>query len=793
MKFAALLILLVFILTGCSASVREIDASKNSGDIKIISAAGVNQNLPVESGDDGNSEQEEKEIRSVTLVCAGDNLIHSPIYNQAFERGGDNGYDFSPVYEDTAAIIRAADLAVLNQETIITGEYPPSNYPTFCTPAAMGDEIAGLGFDAVSISNNHLLDKGEEGLISTLNYWETEHPEITLYGAYKNKTDIPVIEINGISFAFLGFMEHTNGLELPEDSECKITYLNETEEVKRQVKLADKLADCVIVSAHYGLEVSGEVTAEQLEITQNLGDWGADIIIGTQPHTVQPMEFFKTSRGTDAFVFYCLGNYVSAMDNPLAMIGMLGFLTVNKYSYGKTEIVNTGALPIITHYEDGYKNVKIYNWSGYSEELAKKHGCTGFTYEFAKKIIKSKIVIEDYLDETSSKKGVISFGNFEGNSKSDGMKTAAMSKKFEYKIKTKSMEILDKKLKSIAEENHAVGMSAAVFHNGEIIHTFNYGYADRENGIFCGDDTIYRTASVSKLISTIALMTLYDDGIITPESDLEELTGLPFNFYGASEKVKLWHLLTHTSGVNDGYAYDNGALYYYGLDYVLKNSLSGNIPGEVYSYSNLGLGTVGAIIEKITGQFFHDFADERLFKPLEMDAGYTIDFIENKDKAANIYSGGKLVYRPDDWGRTKEYYEKFGIGNSYLTAQCELLISCPNLARFGILLAGNGYVDGVKILSEKAVNLINEKRFSAEDFDLGLTVRIYENSLVKGRTIYGHPGQALGNLCGLYYDPTDGTGVAICTSGAGANTEDNGVYTLLDNSVKAVYKYFFNK
>ncbi len=362
----------------------------------------------------------------------------------------------------------------------------------------------------------------------------------------------------------------------------------------------------------------------------------------------------------------------------------------------------------------------------------------------------------------------------------------------DYKIKTKSLKILDKKLDAVAEQNNAVGMSAAVFSGGKIIHTYNYGYADRENGTGCSDNTIYRTASVSKLISTIALMTLYDDGVIDPDSDLEELTGLPYNSPYSSEKIRLWHLLTHSAGISDSSAYIYGASYYYGIDYVLENSRSGYKPGEIYSYSNLGLGSVGAVVEKLTGEFFHDFVGERLFEPLEMDAGYTIDFIENKNNVSNIYSEGALAYTPSVWGRNNSYYEKFGLGNSYLTAQCELLISCPDLAKFGILLAGNGSVDGKEILSEEAVNLINQKRYSATDFDLGLTVRIYDDNLVKGRTIYGHPGQALGNICGLYYDPSDGTGVAVCTSGASASTQDNGVYTLLDSSVKAVYKYLFD-
>lgn len=406
MKKLTIILLLAIALTGCSSTDKSSGSSDSSSDSNVSVGNTAPTNEPTEEPQSAavqSAETEEPipETHSVTLVCAGDNLIHSSIYKQAAARAaanGEEGYDFGPIYTETADIIAAADLAILNQETIITDEFPPSNYPMFCTPEEMGDEIAKQGFDAVSISNNHVLDKGEAGLKATLKYWETNHPEIAVYGASVGEPAIPVLEVNGITFAFLGFMEHTNGLSLPGDSDCTITYLYETEEVERQVKRAAELADCVIVSPHYGLEVSNEVTEQQLEMTQKLGDWGADIIIGTQPHTIQPMEFFKTARGTEAFVFYCLGNYVSGMENPLAMMGMLGTLTVNKNADGEIEITDPGAIPIISHYEYGYSNTRIYLWDNYTREIAATHGNPGFSYDLAQSIIENKMVIHDYLD-----------------------------------------------------------------------------------------------------------------------------------------------------------------------------------------------------------------------------------------------------------------------------------------------------------------------------------------------------------------------------------------------------------
>ncbi|MCH5195591.1 MAG: CapA family protein [Oscillospiraceae bacterium] len=401
MKKFLLLFLCVLLFTGCTQTQIVVDSSDNnsSSDVENNSSDG-------QSGSEGTSEPDSEpepvENPTVKLLCAGDNLIHSTIYKQAYNRTGGNGYDFGPVYEEVADLIKNADYAVLNQETIVTDEFEPSNYPTFVTPGACGDHMVDIGFDAMSVSNNHLLDKGISGLRSTLKYWSEKHPDILVYGAStkEKEDDIPIVDINGITFAFLGFMEHTNDVPFPRDSGFSITYLYETERIKKLVQRADELADVVVVSPHYGVETTGVVSASQKQITQNLVDWGADIIIGTQAHTVQPMEYVTKPDGGEAFVFYCLGNLVSHMDVPLGMFGMIGEITVTKdLETGKIILSEPEAIPIVTHYDNNssHSNLKIYRWDNYTEELAKKHGCPSFTYSLAKKTFENQLRIVDYL------------------------------------------------------------------------------------------------------------------------------------------------------------------------------------------------------------------------------------------------------------------------------------------------------------------------------------------------------------------------------------------------------------
>ncbi|MBQ3841506.1 MAG: beta-lactamase family protein [Ruminiclostridium sp.] len=351
------------------------------------------------------------------------------------------------------------------------------------------------------------------------------------------------------------------------------------------------------------------------------------------------------------------------------------------------------------------------------------------------------------------------------------------------------------RIEEIREECWVYGMSVAVFDNGNVIYADGFGLADKENEIPCTADTIFRAASVSKTISTVLLMQLCDKGMISPESDLEELTGLPFNSEYAGGRVKLWHLLTHTAGITDTNTFELGISQRYKTETVLKTALIGTKPGEVYNYTNFGAGLVGTLIELLTGEYFQDYADSNMFKPLGMDAGYAGDFIEHKDNCAKIYDYDGEIYNPATWGRTAHYYESFGLGNSYLQAQSELLITAPDLARLGTALAGDGTVPecgNVSIISPASLDEMHKKRISTDKFDMGLNVRIYDGTLVPGRVMYGHTGNALGAITGIFYDRTDHTGIAILSNRCNYYVDDTtGVYKMLYLSVNEAYKTFF--
>ncbi|WP_242871902.1 MULTISPECIES: CapA family protein [unclassified Ruminococcus] len=327
----------------------------------------------------------------VTLVCVGDNLIHDNIYNEAWKRGGDH-YDFFPVYEHTEKYFKDADLKILNQETLVTDKYGPSSFPCFATPTADGDCVVDkLGVNVISMSNNHVLDMGADGLISSLDYWDSK--PVVHYGAYRNDKDsrtIRTTEINGITFAFLGYMEHTNGFFLDPDADNgKVVYLNELDRIEEEIKAADKAADVVVVSAHFGTEVLNAINDQQATLAPKFVEWGADLIIGTQAHACSTCGYIDKPDGGQAFCYYGLGNFVSTMYYPNSPIGILGKMNVVKDpTSGKVTFENVKAIPLVQHYEadsfySDWYNCATYPYAEYTDELFARNYSDGFNRQEA--------------------------------------------------------------------------------------------------------------------------------------------------------------------------------------------------------------------------------------------------------------------------------------------------------------------------------------------------------------------------------------------------------------------------
>ena len=320
----------------------------------------------------------------VSFAAVGDNLIHDTIFKQAAARSS-NGYDFTDAYERIADYIAEPDVAILNQETVISTEHNVSSYPMFNSPVEVGEEMLEIGFDVFNIATNHSLDCGEKGLISAINFWKNKNA-ITC-GAYLNAEDmstIPMHEVNGVKIAYLGLTDSANGLSLPSDSEVILVRAADESLLQQRIYKAKETADVVIVSAHWGNEYTHEPTDAQRELAEKLAMWGADVIIGTHPHVIQPVEYITNSDGRRTLVAYSLGNFISAQNRgPRMLGGMLNFEVVKNNTTGEIALENVKFSGVVTHYGYGYSNIRVYPLEAYTEELASKHGVLSKTSDFS--------------------------------------------------------------------------------------------------------------------------------------------------------------------------------------------------------------------------------------------------------------------------------------------------------------------------------------------------------------------------------------------------------------------------
>lgn len=336
--------------------------------------------------------KEEKKDNRVSFVGVGDNLIHDTIYKEADKFAGDMNdgkYDFTPMYENLKADIEKADLAFINQETILGGDnLGMSGYPTFNSPADIANNLETTGFDLINTATNHCLDKWFEGIENSSALWKSKTNMIAAgtYTSQEDRDTIRTIERNGITFSFLAYTYGTNGIEPPND--YSVAYFDENK-IRNDVAKAKEVSDVVIVSAHWGDENKNMVSDYQRSYAQLFADLEVDVVIGTHPHVIQGVETYTGANGNQMPVVYSLGNFISGMlDMNNMLSGMISFDFVKADGSDKIVIENMKWIPLVTHYTgdanniiESRENYKVYKLSEYTDELASKHGLNGVDYQ----------------------------------------------------------------------------------------------------------------------------------------------------------------------------------------------------------------------------------------------------------------------------------------------------------------------------------------------------------------------------------------------------------------------------
>lgn len=320
-------------------------------------------------------------IKRVKLLAVGDDLIHSGLYKSGLKEDG--SYNFDHLYENVKADIQAADLAIVNQETIFTynrNDY--SGYPCFAGPVEIGDALVDAGFDVVTHATNHVFDRNVQGIEDTLDFWKTNHPEITVLGIHENQADadtIKTVERNGITFAMLNYTYGMNGFALPDDQPYLVDLLDR-EKVAADIAKAKEVSDCVIFFLHCGVEYTYDPSEETKEWVQFLLENGVDITIASHPHVLEPYVKLTREDGHEMLVYYSMGNFISTQDEYPRLIGGLAEITVELKGQGdnaKLSFEDYTLEPLYTHYNHNTGVYTVYKFSDYTDELALQNGLNG--------------------------------------------------------------------------------------------------------------------------------------------------------------------------------------------------------------------------------------------------------------------------------------------------------------------------------------------------------------------------------------------------------------------------------
>jgi poly-gamma-glutamate synthesis protein (capsule biosynthesis protein) len=266
----------------------------------------------------------------VRLVFAGDLMQHLPQVSAARRKGG--GHDYSASFRYVQPIFREADLAILNFETTLTPSAYYTGYPRFRSPSPLAGAVKDMGVDVVVLANNHICDYGTPGLEYTLSRFDSLG--IAHTGAFADSLQYRRLHplrmaVGGMQFALFNYTYDTNGMPVPKGA---IVNLIDTAAIAADLSRIDRTeTDCVIVFFHWGDEYIRQPNPEQRRLAEFCHQRGAEIVVGSHPHVIQPIETHPDEDNVIREVtVYSLGNLVSNQRNRYRDGGLIVTLNIEK-------------------------------------------------------------------------------------------------------------------------------------------------------------------------------------------------------------------------------------------------------------------------------------------------------------------------------------------------------------------------------------------------------------------------------------------------------------------------------
>lgn len=315
----------------------------------------------------------------LSLLFIGDIMQHDIQIKMAYDTSLKR-YDYSTTFQYVAPAIQSADVAIGNLELTLAGP-PFKGYPRFCAPDELTVALKRAGMDVLVTANNHSADRGSAGIVRTVQVLDSL--EILRTGTFKDEEDRkshnPLwIERNGFRIALLNYTFSTNGLPVKAPT---IVNMIDTAVIRQDINLAkEKKPDAIIVFMHWGAEYVNQPNSSQKRIADFCFKHGAKLVIGSHPHTLQPMEWRKDQ---DQFVAYSLGNFISNLTPRFKDNGGMVWIDLDKIQY------NEGSTTSIQ--DAGYELNWVFKTSGTKPKF---YAIPAAAYEYDTILITSPQVIE---------------------------------------------------------------------------------------------------------------------------------------------------------------------------------------------------------------------------------------------------------------------------------------------------------------------------------------------------------------------------------------------------------------
>ena len=273
---------------------------------------------------------------TITLLVTGDILMHNTVIASGLSEGK---YDFNGFFAPIKSIVSSADYAMINLESALAGPATGyTGYPLFNAPDSIAAAIKNAGFDLVTTANNHILDRGYNGAMRTLDVLRQNGLDtIGTYKSQQEKNHLLIKNIHGVKVGFLAYGYDTNGIPLPPDKPYFYNLLNE-DNIMADIAAMRPQVDLLVLYLHWGVEYSPFPAEKQVELAHKFFVQGADVIIGGHPHVLQPADI-ETINGSKKFVVYSMGNSIGDQHGVARNSGVIIKLTFTKnFSSGKTEL-----------------------------------------------------------------------------------------------------------------------------------------------------------------------------------------------------------------------------------------------------------------------------------------------------------------------------------------------------------------------------------------------------------------------------------------------------------------------